>query len=153
MTPTQFGEKVAASLWDGYKEQFQKLYGIDPRIPHDYKALRQLGIASGIGGLMGLVRGTFWPGYHETLDSQGRVISKKKRSPLTGALTGAALGAGTSAISNYAGQTVAQYNPEIDAVLKNMKTQAQAFMTPKSPLHRATIDMSKPLFDRIARTA
>jgi hypothetical protein len=154
MTPARtFGEKIAAGMFDDYAHYFKQNYGIEPRFPHDYKAMRQMGIATGIGGLMGLARGTFWPGYSEKLDEHGRVISKKRRSPWLGALQGAAIGAGTSAISNYAGQTVAQYNPEIDAALQNMKIQAQAMLSPKSPFHGHAIDVSKPLFDKITHTA
>jgi hypothetical protein len=105
-TPREFGEKIAESFWDGYKTQFEHMYGVDPRLPHDYKALRQLLIAATVGGGLGFGRGLLWPGYHEKLDAHGNVIAKKKRNPWMGALQGAAIGAGTSALSNYASQTL-----------------------------------------------
>ena len=146
-------DKWAASFWDDYKYQFEKMFGIDPRFPTDYKTMRQLGIATGIGGVMGLARGTFWPGYHEKLDEHGNVIAKKRRSPWLGALEGAAIGAGTSALANYAGQTVSQYNPEIDKIMTGVKDKATDYVKGmgKNPTHG--IDVSKMLFDRISRTA
>lgn len=151
MTPRAFGEKIASNLWDGYKAQFEKLYGIDPRFPHDYKAMRQMLIAAGIGGTIGLARGSFWPGYHEKLDAHGNVIAKKRRSPWQGAAEGALIGAGTSALSNYAGQTMAQYNPEIDRFLSGMKHKVQDILPVARPIATG-IDVNKPLFDRISQT-
>lgn len=159
----QFGEKVANSFWDGYKEQFEKLYGIDPRLPHDYAALRQLLIASAVGGGLGFGRGLLWPGYHEKMDAHGNVVAKKKRNPWLGALQGAALGAGTSALSSYASQTLAQYNPEIDSLLSGIKQKA-VNMLPLAITSKYDgsgvnvplldkVDTNKPLLDKITTTA
>lgn len=87
------------------------------RLPADYKALRQALISAGVGGTIGGVKGYLYPGYDETLDEEGRVISKKKIKPWRGALQQGAIGAGTGALANYAGQAVARYNPEIDKFL------------------------------------
>lgn len=150
MTPKQFGEKVAQSFWDGYKTQFENLYGIDPRLPHDYKALRQLLIASAVGGGLGLGRGLIWPGYHEKLDAHGNVVAKKKRSPWLGAVQGAALGAGTSALSNYASQTLSQYNPEIDKFLSGVKQTALSMMPTTGVKIHEGVDVNKPLMDYVS---
>lgn len=149
MTPYTFGYKCASFL-DDYKASFKDMYGIDARIPSDYKAVRQMAVAATIGGLLGLGRGTFWPGYHEKLDKDGNIVAKKRRSPWLGALEGAALGASTSALSNYAGQVAAQYNPEIDSFLKGTyKTLSNALR----PAPRLTgVDVNPQLFDRIAAT-
>ena len=116
----------AANFADDYAHYFNKDYnptehGIDVRLPNTQQALRQMLIATAVGGGMGLGRGMLWPGYVERKDEQGRIVAKKKRSPLLGALEGAALGAGTSALSSYAGQTLSQYNPEIDKMLQGAK--------------------------------
>ena len=153
MTPRQFGEKVAESFWDGYKAQFEKLYGIDPRLPHDYTALRQLLTASAVGGGLGLGRGLLWPGYTEKRDPQGNIVAKKKRSPWLGALEGAAVGAGTSALSNYAGQTLSQYNPEIDKLLSGVKETALSMVPIGMAKKYDHVDVSKPFLDKITATA
>lgn len=152
-TPREFGEKVAESFWDGYKAQFEKLYGVDPRLPHDYKALRQLLVAGTIGGGLGFGRGLLWPGYHEKLDAHGNVIAKKKRNPWLGAVQGAALGAGTSALSNYASQTFSQYNPEIDKFLSGVKQTAVGMLPITGTKLHEGVDVNKPLLDKITATA
>lgn len=152
MTPHAFGQKVANDILGDYGEQFKHMYGVDARLPHDYTALRQMLIAAGIGGGLGLARGAFWPGYHEKLDAQGNVIAKKRRSPWLGALEGAALGAGTSAISNYAGQTFANYTPEIDAALSNIKKTVEDTVPLDVTKKYEGVDVGKQLFDRIAGT-
>jgi hypothetical protein len=116
----------AANFADDYAHYFNKDYnpiehGLDVRLPNTQQALRQMLIATAVGGGMGLGRGMLWPGYIEHKDEQGRIVAKKKRSPLLGALEGAALGAGSSALSSYAGQTLSQYNPEIDKILQGAK--------------------------------
>lgn len=153
MTPKQFGEKVAQSFWDGYKTQFESLYGVDPRLPHDYKALRQLLIASAVGGGLGFGRGLLWPGYHEKLDDHGNVIAKKKRNPWLGAVQGAALGAGTSALSSYASQTLAQYNPEIDKLLSGIKQTAMGMLPATGSKVHEGVDVNKPLMDYVSTLA
>lgn len=150
MTPFTFGQKCAGFL-DDYKASFKDMYGVDARIPADYKAIRQMAVAASIGGLLGLGRGTFWPGYHEKLDAHGNIVAKKRRSPWRGALEGAALGASTSALSNYAGQVTAQYNPEIDAFLKGTaKTVANAV---KAKPRAVGVDVNPQLFDKIKTIA
>lgn len=91
------------------------------RLPADAQALRQAMIAASIGGTIGGVKGYLYPGYQETLDDEGRVLSKKKIQPWLGALQNAGIGAGTGALANYASQTAARYNPEIDAFLFGAK--------------------------------
>jgi hypothetical protein len=115
-----------SNFFNDYAHYFNKLYnpeehGMDVRLPHDYTALRQMLISGTVGGAMGLGRGMLWPGYVEKKDEQGRIVAKRKRSPLLGAIEGAAIGAGTSALSNYAGQTLSKYNPEIDDMLHKAK--------------------------------
>lgn len=149
--PYEFGRKTAAFL-DDYQQQFKNMYGTDLRLPHDYTALRQMGVASGIGGLLGLARGTFWPGYHEKTDAQGNIIAKKRRSPWLGALEGAAIGAGTSALSNYAGQIASQYTPEIDKLLMSAKNKALAFAPVEAVKKYENVDVSPLLFDKITTT-
>lgn len=90
------------------------------RVPADVSALRQAAIAATAGGTIGGIKGYLWPGYDETLDEEGRVISKKKIKPSKGALQGAAIGAGTGLASNYAAQMLARYNPEIDGALQRL---------------------------------
>lgn len=153
MTPYEFGEKVAESFWDGYKRHFEGLYGIDPRLPHDYKALRQLLIAGTVGGALGFGRGLLWPGYHEKLDAHGNIVAKKKRNPWLGAVQGAALGAGTSALSNYASQTLAQYNPEIDKFLSGLKQTATGMLPIAGTKLHEGVDVNKKLLDSISTTA
>lgn len=153
MTPKQFGEKIAESFWDGYKRQFEGMYGIDPRLPHDQKALRQLLIAGTVGGALGLGRGLLYPGYHEKLDAHGNVVAKKKRNPWLGALQGAAIGAGTSALSNYASQTFSQYNPEIDKLLSTAKQTAVNMLPVTATRKYEQVDVNKPLLDKITTTA
>lgn len=149
MTPFDAGYKYASML-DDYKTSFKNMYGIDARIPSDYKAIRQMAVAATIGGLLGLGRGTFWPGYHEKLDKDGNIVAKKRRSPWLGAMEGAAIGASTSALSNYAGQVAAQYNPEIDAFLKGTAKSLANVIKPK-PLATG-VDVNPELFARISTT-
>lgn len=151
MTPQEFGCKVANFL-DDYKTHFTSTYGIDPRLPHDYKALRQTLIAAGVGGGLGFGRGLLWPGYHEKIDAHGNVVAKKRRNPWVGALQGAALGAGTSALSNYASQTLAQYNPEIDKLLHGMKDKVVGALPVDAVKRYEQVDLNKPLFDKITAT-
>jgi hypothetical protein len=153
MTPYAFGEKVAQSFWGNYKTQFENLYGVEPRLPHDYSALRQLLIASTVGGGLGFGRGLLWPGYHEKMDAHGNIVAKKKRNPWLGALQGAALGAGTSALSNYASQTLAQYNPEIDKFLSGVKQTATNMLPVTATRKYDSVDGNQPLLDRITTTA
>lgn len=153
MTPHEFGEKVAESFWDGYKRNFEDTYGIDPRLPHDYKALRQLLIAGTVGGALGFGRGLLWPGYHEKLDAHGNIVAKKKRNPWLGAVQGAALGAGSSALANYASQTMAQYNPEIDKFLSGLKQTALSAFPVVGTKKYDGVDTNKPLLDAITTTA
>lgn len=153
MTPRAFGEKIANTYWDGYKTQFENLYGVEPRLPHDYTALRQLLIASAVGGGLGFGRGLLWPGYHEKMDAHGNVIAKKKRNPWMGALQGAALGAGTSALSNYASQTLAQYNPEIDSFLSNVKQKALNMLPLSLNKKYDSVDVNQQLLNKITTTA
>ena len=155
MTPREFGEKVASpSWWDGYKQHFEKMYGIDPRLPHDYKAMRQMLIAATVGGGLGFGRGLIWPGYHEKMDEHGNIVTKKRRNPWLGAAEGALIGAGTSALSNYASQTLSQYNPEIDKILTGIKQTAMSFVPVGSkPRYESGVDVNKPLMDRISATA
>lgn len=87
------------------------------RLPADYKTFRQALISAGVGGTIGSLKGYLYPGYDETLDDEGRVVSKKKIKPWRGALQQGAIGAGTGALANYAGQAVSRYNPEIDKFL------------------------------------
>jgi hypothetical protein len=101
MTPFQFGVKTANKI----------------RLPHDYTALRNVLISAAVGGGLGGARGLLVPGYDETFDEKGQVLSKKRIKPWLGALQGAGIGAVTGAASNYAAQTAAQYNPEIDKLL------------------------------------
>ena len=126
---------------------------IDPRLPNDYKALRQLLIASAVGGGLGFGRGLLWPGYHEKMDAHGNVTAKKKRNPWLGALQGAALGAGTSALSSYASQTLAQYNPEIDKLLGGIKNTALSMLPVGVNKKYDSVDVHQPLLDRITTTA
>lgn len=136
LSPFQFGEKTAIEVAQkaadlntfarDYAHYFNKDFnpeehGLDVRLPDTQQAMRQMLISAAVGGGMGLGRGLFWPGYAEKKDEHGRVIAKKKRSPLLGAAEGAAIGAGTSALSSYAGQTLSQYNPEIDKILHGAK--------------------------------
>lgn len=150
MTPRAFGEKCAQSLWDSYNDNFKNTYGVDLRLPHDYHALRQLGVATALGGVLGFGRGVFWPGYHEKLDAHGNVIAKKRRSPWLGAAEGALLGAGSSALSNYAGQMLSQYNPEIDKLLSGVKDKAVGAL-PVTGRHVSTgVDTNQPLLNMIS---
>lgn len=152
MTPHEFGCKVA-NWFSDYNDQFENMYGLDLRLPHDYQALRQLGAATALGGVLGLGRGLIWPGYVETKDDLGRIIAKKRRNPWLGALEGAALGAGSSALSNYASQTLTQYNPEIDKLLENVKNRAMASWPVSVTPRQESVDVGKQLFDRITTTA
>lgn len=128
-----FGEKLRGMLAD-YNKSFEDYYGVDIRLPRNMGTLRQMLIASAVGGGLGLGRGVFWPGYIEEKDEQGRIVAKRKRSPLMGALEGAAIGAGTSALSSYASQTLSQYNPEIDKLLQGAKKQIASIVNPtKTP--------------------
>lgn len=148
-TPREFGCKVANWFTD-YNDQFKNLYGLDIRLPHDYHALRELGVSTALGGVMGLGRGLIWPGYTETKDEQGNVISKKKRSPWLSAAGGALLGAGSSAISNYAGQTLSQYNPEIDKLLSGIKNQAISMLPVNTIRKYDSVDENTPLLKTIS---
>jgi hypothetical protein len=152
-TPREFGEKIAQSFWDGYKAEFEKMYGVDPRLPHDYKALRQMLISAAVGGGIGLGRGLLWPGYHEKTDAHGNIVAKKRRNPWLGAAEGALLGAGTSALSNYASQTLSQYNPEIDKFLSGVKQTAMNLLPVSGKLRPGSFDANQPLLDRISTTA
>lgn len=123
-TPARvFGEKIASiSPYDVPKI----LAGIFDdkgvaRLPADTQALRQALLSAGIGGTIGGIKGYLYPGYNETLDAEGRVISKKKIKPWVGALQNAGIGAGTAAAANYASQVLSRYNPEIDAFLFGKK--------------------------------
>ena len=102
MTPFQFGVKTANKI----------------RLPHNYEALRNVLISAAVGGALGGGRGLLVPGYDEKFDDAGNVMAKKRIKPWIGALQGAGIGAVTGAASNYAAQTAAQYNPEIDKLLK-----------------------------------
>lgn len=150
MTPRAFGEKCAQSLWQSYNDNFKNLYGLDLRLPHDYHALRQLGVSAALGGVLGFGRGAFWPGYHEKLDAHGNVIAKKRRSPWLGAAEGALLGAGSSAISNYAGQMLSQYNPEIDKLLSSVKEKAVSALPVTATTIGHGVDMNPATINRIA---
>jgi len=115
-------QKNSSDTWaewlDSYKKQFEELYGIDPRLPLSQKALLQTLIASGVGAGIGAVRGGLWPGHQEeVLDKKQNIVKKKPNSALSGALTGGLIGAGSSAIANYAGQTVSEYKPELNKLL------------------------------------
>lgn len=114
-----FGEKIAGISSRDVSNILAGLFDHEgaARLPGDYKALRQALIAAGVGGTIGGVKGYLFPGYDETLDDEGRVISKKKIKPWVGALQQGSIGAGTGALANYAGQAVARYNPEIDKFL------------------------------------
>lgn len=114
-----FGEKVATISPYDVPKILAGLFDNEgaARLPGDYKALRQALISAGVGGTIGGVKGYLFPGYDETLDDEGRVISKKKIKPWLGALQQGSIGAGTGALANYAGQAVARYNPEIDKFL------------------------------------
>lgn len=114
-----FGEKVATISPYDVPKILAGLFDHEgaARLPADYKSLRQALIAAGVGGTIGGVKGYLFPGYDETLDDEGRVISKKKIKPWLGALQQGSIGAGTGALANYAGQAVARYNPEIDKFL------------------------------------
>jgi hypothetical protein len=111
-----FGEKIASLSPYDVPKILAGLFDTEgaARLPGDYKALRQALISAGVGGTIGGVKGYLFPGYDETLDDEGRVISKKKIKPWRGALQQGSIGAGTGALANYAGQAVARYNPEID---------------------------------------
>lgn len=115
-------QKNSADTWadwfDSYKKQFEGMYGIDPRLPLSQNALLQTLIASGVGAGIGAVRGGLWPGHQEeVLDNKQNIVKKKPNSALHGALTGGLIGAGSSAIANYAGQTVSEYKPELNKLL------------------------------------
>jgi len=114
-----FGEKVASLSPFDAPRILAGLFDNEgaARLPADYKSLRQALIAAGVGGTIGSVKGYMFPGYNETLDDEGRVISKKKIKPWLGALQQGSIGAGTGALANYAGQVVSRYNPEIDKFL------------------------------------
>lgn len=142
--------KKAIYKWAAYNDEFKNLYGIDARFPHDYSAMRQMGVAASIGGLLGLARGTFWPGYHEKLDESGNVIAKKRRSPWLGAAEGALIGAGTSALSNYAGQTLTQYNPEIDRFLSRLKDNTVAKLPVDATKMYDGVDVGKNILNRVS---
>lgn len=116
-TPRAFGEKMASVR--GIQEVFKGLFDNKGpiRLPADKAGMRQALIAAAVGGSLGGVKGYFFPGYDEKLDDEGRVISKKKISPIRGALQQAGIGASTGALANYAGQVVGRYNPEIDRFL------------------------------------
>lgn len=150
MTPHEFGCKCA-NWFSDYNDQFENTYGVDLRLPHDYHSLRQMLVSAGIGGGLGLARGVFWPGYHEKLDEHGNVVAKKRRAPWLGALEGAAIGAGTSALSNYASQVATQYNPEIDRLLHGVKDHVND-MLPVTSKTITGVDVGKQLFDRISGT-
>ena len=115
----EFGEKMASLSPFDVPRILAGLFDNEgaARLPADYKALRQALIAAGVGGTIGGVKGYMFPGYNETLDEEGRVISKKKIKPWIGALQQGSIGAGTGALANYAGQVVSRYNPEIDKFL------------------------------------
>jgi hypothetical protein len=115
--------------------------------------LRQLLIAGSVGGALGFGRGLLWPGYHEKLDPQGNVTVKKKRNPWLGAVQGAALGTGTSALSNYASQTMAQYNPEIDQFLSGLKQTATGLLPLSVTKKHDGVDVNKQFLDRVTTTA
>lgn len=121
-----FGDRLRETV-DNYNKSFEDTYGVDIRLPHNMGTLRQMLIASAVGGGLGLGRGLIWPGYIEEKDKQGRIVAKRKRSPFMGALEGAAIGAGTSALSSYASQTLSQYNPEIDKLLQGAKKTLAGF--------------------------
>ena len=123
-TPAQvFGEKIASLSPYDVPKILAGLFDNEgaARLPADSKALRQALIAAGVGGTIGGVKGYLFPGYDETLDSEGRVLSKKKIKPWVGALQGAGIGAGTGTLANYASQVISRYNPEIDAFLFGKK--------------------------------
>lgn len=107
--------------WNSYNNGFKDTYGIDIRLPHDRDAARQLLISAVVGGGVGAGRGFIWPGYIEKKDKKGRIVDKKRRSQWLGALEGAAWGTGSGILSNYAAQTLAQYNPEINKMLDAAK--------------------------------
>lgn len=117
MTPFQFG-----ALYAQHSKTAFSLANIaqTARVPVNYEAARKALISAAVGAGIGGARGFLWPGYDEKFDETGRVVSKKKINPLVGALQGAGIGATTGALSNYAAQTAAQYNPEIDKMLLNL---------------------------------
>jgi hypothetical protein len=108
MQPREFGAKVA----------------LDLRLPQDYDTFRQAGIAGVVGAGLGLGRGLIWPGYIEEKDKKGRIVAKRRRNPLLGAIEGGLFGAGSSALASYAGQTLSQYKPEIDNIVHKIQDVA-----------------------------
>lgn len=114
MDPREFGAKLA----------------LDLRVPKDYETLRQTGIAAAVGAGLGLGRGLIWPGYIEEKDKRGRIVAKRRRNSLLGALEGGAFGAASSALGSYAGQMLSQYRPEIDTIVTKIHDTVAA---PTSP--------------------
>jgi len=117
LTPRAFGEKLASvrDIQEVFRGLFDNKGAV--RLPADKAVRRQALIAAAVGGGLGGAKGYLFPGYDEKLDDEGRVISKKRISPIRGALQQAGIGAGTGALANYAGQVVGRYNPEIDRFL------------------------------------
>lgn len=151
-SPYAFGEKIARSFVDDYKEQFKDTYGIDPRLPTSSNALRQTLIAAAVGAGMYGARGLLWPGHREkVLDKDKNIVQKKPNNPFVGMLTGAALGGASSALANYAGQTLAQYNPEIDKLMSTGK-QTMLSLLPIGVKNIYTgVDASQTMLDRAGR--
>ncbi len=113
-----FGEKLAESLVESL------------RLPHDYQAARQLGIAGAIGAGIGAVRGFTDPGYNEVYDSAGHVIAKKKRNAYLAALKNGLIGGAVGVGGNYAAQTAHNYTPEIDALVGKLQQLTQRNTAP-----------------------
>lgn len=152
-----FGEKVANSFVSDYLYHANQLYnpesyGFDVRTPTGRDDIRNIAVATGVGTLIGGVRGAIWPGYVEKLDDHGRVISKKKRSRLVGSLRDAAASGATSAISSAAGITAKKYLPEIENTLGNVKERITNMIPIWTRQRSGNVDVNQALLDRIQAT-
>lgn len=89
-SPHAFGVKVALEL--------------SKYLPDSTTAARQMAVAGLLSAAMGGARSYFDPGYDETFDETGKIISRKRRNPTRSALHSAGLGLGIGALGNYAAQ-------------------------------------------------
>jgi hypothetical protein len=89
-SPREFGEKLAVSL--------------SKYLPDRGTALRQMAVTGLLSSAFSGGRSYLDPGYDETFDEEGRIISRKRRNPMTSALRSAGIGLGMGALSSLASQ-------------------------------------------------
>lgn len=89
-SPREFGEKLALS--------------ISKYLPDRDTALRQMAVTGLLSSALSGGRSYIDPGYDEKFDEEGRILSRKRRNPMTSALRSAGIGLGTGALSSLASQ-------------------------------------------------